>query len=362
MPDLPQYPPEVEAHIAVLGTRKSSTCLERIGMGFCGSVWAEHVPELVPDEAETNAASTIAMKRGDGGPGRSLTNEYQVHKRILQKLGVETLHMPFSIPSCYAFLDEKANHWSEILPRLPARSTACNAIISEKISPMPRAVRRILAEKYFRGSKEKIDAIMADVKNHHCLVRPYLGRRRHRQTQDARPRQHTFFSLRNFPLHIDQIEELGLAIEEYAECMADALAFLHWRVGIDANDVEFVLAAPRSSSDTDNGPTTFDSGALGRHSIWVLDFDCCGDLPLDESGVDIAARAFWRNDPYYPRPGSAHPADERLWVLFRTRFLETSQLMLSGNDSTTARLPEMLMDRIVETRGVYAKGIPADSR
>lgn len=54
-----------------------------------------------------------------------------------------------------------------------------------------------------------------------------------------------------------RIEELGLPMEEYAECMAVALAFLHWRVGIDANDVEFVLAAPRSSADTVNGPTTF---------------------------------------------------------------------------------------------------------
>jgi hypothetical protein len=43
-----------------------------IGSGFCGSIWAP------PEEKDS-----FALKREDGGPGRSLANDHCMHKRVL---------------------------------------------------------------------------------------------------------------------------------------------------------------------------------------------------------------------------------------------------------------------------------------
>lgn len=80
--------------------------------------------------------------------------------------------------------------------------------------------------------------------------------------------------------------------------------------GQDANDVEFVLAAPRSAQDSESlgiGATLSNCSAFGEHTMWLLDFDCCARLGLPMTAEDIskAVRSFWRNDPYYPRPGDS---------------------------------------------------------
>lgn len=54
-------------------------------------------------------------------------------------------------------------------------------------------------------------------------------------------------SLRNYPLHINQNERLGLPGEQYAMAMADALASLHWVAEVDACDVGYILAPTRES-------------------------------------------------------------------------------------------------------------------
>lgn len=74
---------------------------------------------------------------------------------------------------------------------------------------------------------------------------------------------------------------------------------MNWDVGIDGNDFEFVLALPRAHS----GKVVLESCVLDTHAIWMLDFDCCNSITLDKEGAKQIARAFWRNDPYFPRPG-----------------------------------------------------------
>ncbi len=76
---------------------------------------------------------------------------------------------------------------------------------------------------------------------------------------------------------------------------------------------------------------------------------------MNERGIDIAARCFWRNDPYYPRPGSGNTIDEALWQTFRARFLATSTSTLQGESDAIRGLPSLLMDRIEATRGVYSR-------
>ncbi|KAK1767854.1 zinc finger protein-domain-containing protein, partial [Phialemonium atrogriseum] len=168
----------------------------------------------------------------------------------------------------------------------------------------------------------------------------------------------------NFPPHINQIEELGLPAEEYAIAMADALAFLHWAPKVDANDVEFVITRPhppnqsRSALDSRPGIGSREfTSAFGLHAMWILDFDCCRELSMDESGIEQAAKSFWRNDPYYPRPGSSSAQDQELWHVFKTRFLHASGLILKEEDEAVRQLPGRLVARIIETRGTWTNGL-----
>ncbi|KAI3546905.1 hypothetical protein CSPX01_04147 [Colletotrichum filicis] len=325
----------------------STLPLEAIGKGFCGSVWS---------------AGNLAIKREDGGPGRSIANEHTMHRHIIRSLD-STNRVHLNVPHCEGFLKHDATAWDQMLPRFPAGYTGCNALISEKIPPLSRDVRKLLAHKFHPNVDA--DEIADSPTNSHCLARPYLGRRklRNTDTNQDRPRLR-FFSLRNFPLHADQMETLNLDLEGYAVAMAKALAFLHWSAKVDANDVEFVLANPRTcQSPPCEGPTTsslgpvgFYSDEFGSHAMWILDFDCCRMMAMDDNGIKQACRSFWRNDPYYPRPGSNNAKDQELWTAFRTHFLMASERILEGEEEDLRRLPLRLMECIEETKGRFTKG------
>lgn len=82
--------------IAITAITGSESAVERIGMGHCGSVWA--------------SKSSIALKREDGGPGRSLVNEHDVHRTLLRAaIGARQLSSSsaqshqINIPLCPAF-------------------------------------------------------------------------------------------------------------------------------------------------------------------------------------------------------------------------------------------------------------------
>lgn len=199
--------------------------------------------------------------------------------------------------------------------------------VSDKIVDLSLPENPTIAA-FVKGNKDDDD----------CLIRPYLGRRRgNRLTSTSRFQR---FSLRNVALHINQMEDLGLDVVAYAMTMADALALMYWGAGVDVDDVEFVLAPPRSMSSP-----TFLSESLGEHVMWVLDFDRVKHMSMNENGLEQACAAFFRNDPYYPRPGGAEAADGELWEAFKARFLGTS-LEVLGDGSPHLDLPQMLMGMI----------------
>lgn len=319
-------------------------------MGHCGSVWANPDTTLRNDDA--------ALKHEDGGPGRSLANEHAVHAHLLDALRalgkagrddalgrVAQINMPF----CHGFLRAvDVDAWGSILPNLPVGYTRCNALVSERIPSTAPAVRRLLVDRFCPEALR--DAIVADRNNDDCLVRPYLGRRRH----VSRPSRFSAFSLRNFPLHADQMEELGLDLAGYARTMAGALAFMHWCARIDAKDVEFVLAPGRKPADGANSPelrrgTPFTAGQLGQHALWMLDFDCCRSITLDQDGVGRTVTAFYRNDPFYPLPGRPkNSVDAALWQVFCDHYLATSQKLLADESPEIWKLPSLLTEQLVQ--------------
>jgi hypothetical protein len=304
----------------------------RIGKGFCGTVWTA---ESNQDDEPT------AIKREDGGPDRSITNDYNMHLRVLRSAKQHPSPTPLEIPQCHALIQPTDPWWQAHLRRFPKDFSACRALVTERIPNVPRPISNKIVDLFCAGGGDaKMTEKFKTGDDDTCLIRPYLGRRRHRQEKRV-PR---FFSLWNVPLHMDQMEALGLDTNSYAETMVDALAMMHWGARIDANDVEFVLAPPRVGG----GGRVFRSEYLGDHCMWILDFDCCRPLSMDEAGVEQACIAFFKNDSFYPRPGSGVDADEVLWRVFKQRFLVASEKILSDEREDTRCLAKKLMERIEE--------------
>ena len=298
-----------------------------IGKGFCGSVWI----------AEED--STSVVKREDGGPGRSITNDYNMHLKISQSIEQHLITMPLAIPQCDQLIQSSDLSWWDLcLHRFPTGYEECRALISERIPKVPRSVSDKIVDLSLPGNPPIAAFVKGNNDDGDCLIRPYLGRRRgNRLTSTSRFQR---FSLRNVALHINQMEDLGLDVVAYAMTMADALALMYWGAGVDVDDVEFVLAPPRSMSSP-----TFLSESLGEHVMWVLDFDRVKHMSMDEDGLEQACAAFFRNDPYYPRPDGTEAADDELWEAFKARFLKTS-LRVLGEESPHLDLPQMLMGMI----------------
>ncbi|KAL8733189.1 MAG: hypothetical protein Q9181_003672 [Wetmoreana brouardii] len=304
---------------------------QRIGQGFCGTVWAPL----------RGFESDRAIKREDGGPGRSLYNDFIMHRKVLESLSA--CHSRIRIPACHRYVCAEVTWWNERILRFPDDfQIPCNALVTERIPQFPRSVRDTIVELYYPESLKP--SIKLSEPNQDCLIRPYLGRRR--RSASSTPSRFQAFSLRNYPLHIDQIEELGLNSILYARLMAETLAIIYWRAHIDANDVEFVLAPfPIPSGAHSAHSATITSDILGTHAMWILDFDCCRHIAMDETGVEQAVAAFYRNDPYYLRPGRDNIKDQSHWNEFKDRSLGTSAATL-GREDPEARLPALWVDMV----------------
>jgi len=138
---------------------------------------------------------------------------------------------------------------------------------------------------------------------------------------------------------------------------------MHWSVGTNAADVEFVLGTtpadrPLNYTETQNLPPQTDIGLHHRPvHMWLLDFNQCGKISRDEAGVVSAANAFWENDPYYPRPVAATDQDYGLWEIFREEYLERSGEILGEEGG----LANAFIERVVgeaERRYTLAVGLP----
>jgi hypothetical protein len=140
------------------------------------------------------------------------------------------------------------------------------------------------------------------------------------------------------------MDDLDISLQDrqqYARIMAKTLAIMHWIGNVDGNDIEFVLAPPN-----DHGRRSIDilSNILGEHSVWVLDFDCCRDMSMDEAGVRRAVTSFWRNDPFYPRP----IVNPLLWAAFRVEYLLSSEAAMRPFDRAEAKKRRCLAKRFVD--------------
>jgi len=148
---------------------------------------------------------------------------------------------PANVPRPYLFIGADNRVWWETnAHRFPNDSqTPANLLLSERIMPMPKLIRDALIALYCPAHLK--EAQSTNSFNKACLVRVYLGKKKNPPQHGSRPA--TFFTLRNFPLHLNQMTDLGLDVENFARSVADALALMHWIIQVDARDVEFVLGS-----------------------------------------------------------------------------------------------------------------------
>lgn len=325
----------------------------QIGKGYCAEIF-------------TQPGANKVLKRVYPGQERALYNDFRCHLALQEaknNLGKLDLHdLDVLIPRVKAYVGPNCSFWKEFESSFSVTDRTAerrHIIVSQRIDPLDEQIRVLLIATYC--SPEQRDQAINNPANAACLARLYLGRR----SSSRYPAQ---FSLRNFELTLDRIEklELGAVILNLAKRIAQGLALIHWGAKCDARDVEFVLGtAPismsLSSSDYPReGPITYtdEVNKLKQREIhvWVLDFNQCEEIPLDEADCEKAAKAHWDNDPYYPRPDRTSKEDQALWDSFAMEYIRVGMKLLNGQ----SRLPEMYLDAVQkECKRRFPNGPPS---
>lgn len=268
-----------------------------IGEGMCGTIYP--------------LQGTMEVIKIPRSPEKfqDLWQDAMMHNRIEQSMRSvpSSFRQDFNIPACggwvapetRTFWDVNAQHFP------PGTKVPSFGLVSERILPVPLSVRTAIVDtlcsKAIRRQKEEF---LNRPENRHCLVRLYLGRRME-GSKGENPR------LRNFPLHVNDMEHLKLDTKMYATTMARALAIMHWAAGVDANDVEFVLGSSPAKNLTAK-PTAEELEACDMHSaakwyhfdlqhrsisIWLLDFNQCKRFENNAQGLKQLVDGFYWNDP-----------------------------------------------------------------
>ncbi|XP_014557798.1 hypothetical protein COCVIDRAFT_14977 [Bipolaris victoriae FI3] len=259
-----------------------------VGRGQCGTVLA------------LNDTDSVVKIPNSPAKEDELFTDYQIHYSVYSTLAPLS-SVNISVPRPEAWITRGSTIWFSTASCFPKGipSIPNYGLISKRILSVPLCFREdivdLLCPKAIKTIKTKF---LARHENNDCLVRLYLGRRSctsHREAGNIR--------LRNFPLHVNEMKRLGLRPERYAVTMAQTLAFLHWKVGIDANDVEFVLG--------------------GGHLCQRFEYHADDEAGCKEVMKKLV-EGFWFNDPYYPRPTATDEGDKKLWGVFVEHYLKTS--------------------------------------
>lgn len=272
------------------------------------------------------------IKRAFTPENLELWNDFKQHVAIheailfafLKEIDLD-VHVP--MPLQYRNQDD-TKWWDRNRAKWPnsALREPTDLLVSERIMPLPQIIRQSLIQFYCPPHLRS--AAIEDPNNRDCLVRVYLGVRRRNHVSGPN------FSLRNFEADLSIIDQLALEKAQHARAMAICLSEMHWKVHVDAAGVEFVLGtAPErvaiKAVKIQNLPPRTSTEALLRSKrrsahLWLLDFNQCREITLDDRGVSQAINAYWQNDPYYPRPCPPAHLDRALWDLFSKVYIEHS--------------------------------------
>ncbi|CAF9933843.1 MAG: hypothetical protein HETSPECPRED_009020 [Heterodermia speciosa] len=318
-----------------------------IGLGSCGSVF--EVP-----------GTELAYKKGsiesEIWKDFCLTNKVHIAgttaRHMLQNIFPE-LMIPRT-PRCHNYhpADDEAFWSAKTVQRFPPGHRTRKPLFAvDRILPLPQKSREALIDLFFDQSPATQQEARDDVENKDCLVRTYLGERESEEQVEM-----VYNSLRNFPLRLNMMEDLGLEIMAIANEIAVGLAIMHWQAKVDAMDVEFVLGSavtwdddqPVLFHDLSAAPHTVRAISFKRRTVhlWMFDFDKASEVNFTIDDVNgKLVPAFLGNDPYYPMPH----IDRDLWDSFSGTYIKASEAILRNNkaDESVMGLPKRFLDEVV---------------
>ncbi|KAJ5190053.1 hypothetical protein N7491_007906 [Penicillium cf. griseofulvum] len=149
-------------------------------------------------------------------------------------------------------------------------------VMMEWILPLPKVVREALISQFYATEQNldstRIKALLNHPPNKHCLARVYLGQKN--GTFDH------ITPLRNFPLYLGPMEQIGIDTVPLARAMGKAYAILHRGAAVNGDDVEFVLG----TSVTEAQGPDHGSGLQHRNvQSYLLGFGQCEAVDLSLS-------------------------------------------------------------------------------
>jgi hypothetical protein len=295
--------------------------INQIGVGLQGAVF------------EKVGKSLVLKKESPGNEAlfSNLRHEYAIHCDVsaaFERYQTAT-NNEVHVPKPFEFISKTHNHafWDEVLPKMPqAYRTRGDVITMERILPLPKVVRKALITRFCGRERHldttDIESLLNNPGNKHCLARVYLGQTNGLTNLDNEA------PLRNFPLYLGFMEEIGIDSLALATEMGKAYAILHWGAAINGDDVEFVLGtsaveAPRAGQE----PPDLQHRAVG---LYLLDFGQCEAVDLSQD-CDVVYQAFkgamvtGDNQRFIPH-NSTSPA---LFAAFKKGYMDAGNVVLS---------------------------------
>ncbi|KAG7101907.1 hypothetical protein HYQ44_018485 [Verticillium longisporum] len=291
---------------------------EELGKGQCGTVYGLLGTTIVTKLPNSQSKVT------------ELHADYLMHLRMQNTIREHDSDHEISVrvPKLDAWHAPSSRFWAECGLLFDANVEVSSfALVSERVFPAPLPVREALVDALLPTViKNRKQDFLAKPENKNCLIRMYLGRRHTTKIQDRTQN----LKLQNFPLHVNEMEALGLDTAHFARLMANTLAIMHWGAMVDGNDVEFVLGSSpaRTRTLSSEEAEALDVWQLSEAvnldfarrtmEMWLIDFNQCAPIQDNEASIDKLVKAFIFNDPYYPRPGQSNDRDKQLWTPGRT--------------------------------------------
>lgn len=234
------------------------------------------------------------LKRAYNPQNLELWNDFVRHHMVydvVTRAIDRELKVDLQVPRVFMYFTRDTQRWwGQNWDKWPSAALRepTDLLETELILPLPKIVRESLIALYC-APHARADALN-DPRNRHCLIRVYLGVRRENRNF------HSDFSLRNFEADLNILDELQLEKADHARAMAISLAEMHWRAKIDAADVEFVLGAEAELflvklAVVEILPPRTDTASVKKRSVhlWLLDFNQCKRISMDEAGVNQAS-------------------------------------------------------------------------
>ncbi|KAG9256807.1 uncharacterized protein F5Z01DRAFT_649115 [Emericellopsis atlantica] len=259
----------------------------------------------------------------------------------------------------------------------------------ERIMPLQQVIRESLIQLYFKPEKQA--EALADEKNKACLCRVYLGSTSEEIEPEKRERE--CMTLQNFPLYLDQLEELNMDPFLIARDMALDLAAGHWAAGFDMLDVEYVIgsrprvqARPSPSSislkadekdvaeksfqrmrnvganDNDH-QTSFRNRAF---QVWMIDFNKVSRINTTvgknygRNIQKLVCNTRATDGPYYPRAIARNENEWNLWLEFARTYIRASKTILldiiESAEELGAKITANSRERLLKRPSLFING------